>query len=229
MARAFRFSILDVIILTLFLGVFVVGNFRPQEVRVAGNTHRLQAMGFPIGWVWFKPPADDYVVSTAWKKWYVIFFNGVFCLGMALGSSIVVKRLRSWIDQSKAPESNPAKLLLYPIGVLAILLAIVNLFATKTLGQVGTCIAILAIGVLAVSLAYRTYDRLNRWATILWGSATALVLFYACLIVDPIGFPPSRHDYPGITIVTLLLAALIAVIWLASKKRAVHVQSLRAA
>lgn len=229
MARVVRFSILDIIILTLFLGIFVAGNFRPQEVRVLSKTpFRLQAVGFPIRWLTFKPPADDRVVRAAWKKWHVIGFNGVLCLAMAFGSSIVVRRLSAWIDRSKSPESNPAKLLLYPIGTLATLPAILNLFAAKNLVQVGSCIGILAVGVLAICLAYRTYDQLNRWATILWGVSTTLVLMYACLIVDPIAFPPSRYDYPGIAIVTILLASLATAIWLAWKKRAVHVQSLRA-
>ncbi len=224
MLRTFRFSILDVFLLTLFLGVFAAGNFRPQELRVRSKApHRLQALGFPVYWVTFNPPVDDYVVSMAWKKWYVIGFNGVFCLGMAVGSAFVVRRWRCWIDRSKAPECNPAKLLLYPIGTPATLLALLNLPETKNLEQVGSCMGILAIGVLGVCLARRTYDGLNRWATVLWGILTILVLLYACFIVDPIAFPPSTYDYPGIAIVSLLLASLIAVVWLASTKRALQV------
>lgn len=229
MSHAYRFSLLDVIILTVFLSVFIAGNGRPQELLVAGGTHRLQALGFPIWWVTFNPPVDDYVVSMAWKKWYVIGFNGFLCLGMAVGCSFVVRRLRAWIDQSKAPETNPARLLLYPIGVLATLMGFLNLTVAASPEQVFICIGILSLGVLAVYLAYRTYDRLNRWATILWSVSTTLALLYACLIVDPISFPPSRYDYPGIAIVTLLLASLLGVIYLASRKSALHVHSLRAA
>ena len=228
MFRTFRFSILDIILVTCGFAIFFHGNVVPQDIGHPSSTHRIEGVGFPKRWAVYRLPARESLARMAQRNWHLIALNGLLCSVLTTAAMATGRRLRGWIQLTRAPGCNPARLILLPIGSLAILIGLPNSFVARDVGQFAVCVGILAIGILAIWLARRSWDQLNRWTTIVWCITTSLILLYAFFVVDPIGFPPSKRDYPGIGLFLIVLSAHVATGWLALRKPAISAARISA-
>jgi len=113
-------------------------------------------------------------------------------------------------------RSNPAKPLLYFLGVLGLLQGVVGVPVGLFVGPqiLGVAVAMLTFGSTAIWLGHRRFDRFGLWATVAWGA------FAVLLIVAATGLqPPSKQDLPGVVFFALLLILVAAVPVVAISKR----------
>ena len=112
-------------------------------------------------------------------------------------------------DSKRNPTRlNPAKPLLYFLGVFGLFLGFVGVPVGLFVGPqiLGVAVTMLAFGATAFWLGHRRFDCFGRWATVAWGALAAL------LIVAATGLqPPSADELPGVVFFGLLLILVSAV------------------
>lgn len=103
---------------------------------------------------------------------------------------------------------NPAKLLLFLVGALALVQGAAALLVGLFVGPhvLSVAAAMLAFGAAAIWLGRRRYDGFGRHATIAWG----LLAIFAIAVASAV-HPPSTQDFIGIIFFTLLLTMIGAI------------------
>jgi hypothetical protein len=113
-------------------------------------------------------------------------------------------------------SSNPAKPLLYFIGVFCLFQFVIALPTGLFVGPhiLGVAIAMLVFGTTAIWLAHRPFDGFGRSATIGWGILAVLLILVAIGIE-----PPSTEDVAVLIFTGLVLLVVGAVPVIAIQKR----------
>lgn len=118
--------------------------------------------------------------------------------------------------------SNPAKRLL----VTCSLLCLVGALLTLPLGprrvlflQLLSCLVFTLFLASSLWIASRKYDYVSKTLTILWPLCAAGAILFVITFVDPISFPPTAPNIPGLLIIAaifILLGSIVRIGWLSS-------------
>ena len=226
MLRSLRFSILDLGALTFVVAIFA-SNFFPREIILVDPIpgQRFWNLGFPIVWTKYVTPTDDTILQMAIRSFPLLAVNAVLCL--AIGT--VIRKVPPLIIRSTAPESNPAKVLLYFYGFCLVLLAFSTLAVALAGGteargiwvpeRPAPTMAATISGVLAILLARGKFNQLNRSLTIGWGMVATIAMLYLSFttFASPVASPLNAR---GQLMTLLIVASLASVAWLGWQKPA---------
>lgn len=226
MSTSLRFSIWDLVALTFAVALFA-SNFFPREIVLVDPAPgvRFWDLGFPMVWTKYVTPTDDTILEMAIQNWRLIMLNAIVCFAVGM----VIGKLPKWIIRSTTPESNPAKVLLYFYGFSLVLLAlqtpVVALAGTSEASGIwdperpAPTLAASVGGFLAILLARREFDRLNRSLTIGWGMAATFAMLYLSFITfpSPVSSPLHARSF---AMTLLFVASLASVAWLGWQKPA---------